>query len=503
MAPSSAAAVHRVEASASASAPELEPATLSLDALLHPMSKEEFLRNHFRQRAVVVRGGGAERAAALFPEAAAGDVACVAENSASERLMLWVRAGGSGAGGGGREAAKWGLPAPRGSKLTSVFAEDARSAAALHGAGHALYCRAPEGLEKALVNALLRDTALGLPPVRGAGQLSGHGEVEMFCARAGHVTGWHYDFQENFTVQLRGSKRWRVKRSNEAHPIRAHSLHFADASVAEDQRKAAALARDGEKKHAKKRKRGAEDGFEEVTLDAGDVLYFPAGLYHEVESLDDDNVSLNVSLVAPSWAEVITSSLRHALLGRDDFRARATSGPAALGELDGLLATLRRVAGQLTPEAILPPACTAAVVAAGAQSDGESDADGESETPDSDDDDDGEGELVIDVFNDALPDVAVPNTLWRVNPIYTATFQKEIEDQEEDSWVIINGNYGGSELLEPVVRARVLIPACMCDDFAAELKKPLAKQSWHLNSFLIAHLYHLGFLIPRCDTEDP
>ena len=62
----------------------------------------------------------------------------------------------------------------------------------------------------------------------------------MFCARSGHVTGWHYDFQENFTFQLRGTKRWRLKASTDRHPLRAHSLHFKDASVLEDQHKSRA-----------------------------------------------------------------------------------------------------------------------------------------------------------------------------------------------------------------------------------------------------------------------
>lgn len=29
------------------------------------------------------------------------------------------------------------------------------------------------------------------------------GEVETFVAPSGHVTGWHTDFQNNFTFQLR------------------------------------------------------------------------------------------------------------------------------------------------------------------------------------------------------------------------------------------------------------------------------------------------------------
>ena len=212
-----------VEHRTTSNAPPLED-PLTLDALLHPLSKEDFLRRHFRQRCVVIRGGGAERASSLFPAASAGDVEEVVENTASERVMAWVRTGGT-------VRAMDGLPPSRGTTARSVDVDDPRSAIALHQAGHALYCRAPPAIEEALVNAFLKETSLGLPPVRDAGPLSGRGEVEMFCARKGHVTAWHSDFQENFTIQLRGRKRWRLAHRREAHPLRGETPHFADDSV--------------------------------------------------------------------------------------------------------------------------------------------------------------------------------------------------------------------------------------------------------------------------------
>ena len=190
-----------VEHRTTSNAPPLED-PLTLDALLHPLSKDDFLRQHFRQRCVVIRGGGAERASSLFPAASAGDVEEVVENTASERVMAWVRTDGT-------VRTMDGLPPSRGTTARSIDVDDPRSAIALHQAGHALYCRAPPAIEETLVNALLKETSLGLPPLRDAGPLSGRGEVEMFCARKGHVTAWHSDFQENFTVQLRGRKRWR------------------------------------------------------------------------------------------------------------------------------------------------------------------------------------------------------------------------------------------------------------------------------------------------------
>ena len=39
------------------------------------------------------------------------------------------------------------------------------------------------------------------------------GEIETFVSRAGNYTDWHTDFQENFTMQLKGSKTWKLLRS--------------------------------------------------------------------------------------------------------------------------------------------------------------------------------------------------------------------------------------------------------------------------------------------------
>ena len=70
-----------VEVACGADAPPLDPDRCGLGPLLHPLPVEDFLARHFRRHAVVVRGGGAARAAALFPEAAAGDIAAVAAHT--------------------------------------------------------------------------------------------------------------------------------------------------------------------------------------------------------------------------------------------------------------------------------------------------------------------------------------------------------------------------------------------------------------------------------------
>jgi hypothetical protein len=180
------------------------------------------------------------------------------------------------------------------------------------------YCRAPPQLEQLLVGSLLRATGLGgghyHPPhsdtvTLGGGTTLGRGEVELFIGAKNpgekskssekptngdktnnkHTTGAHTDFQENFTIQLSGVKRWTLRRGRVRHPLRATTPHYCrEASVIENQLKIARLscmAGDASKDVT------GNYGFEYndnnaygpeqvVTLYPGDVLYFPSGMWH-------------------------------------------------------------------------------------------------------------------------------------------------------------------------------------------------------------------------------
>ena len=64
------------------------------------------------------------------------------------------------------------------------------------------------------------------------------GEIEVFVARKGHLTSWHTDFQENFTIQIKGQKRWRLKvQSGMQAPVTGFSPHYKNAGTLEMQDK--------------------------------------------------------------------------------------------------------------------------------------------------------------------------------------------------------------------------------------------------------------------------
>ena len=100
--------------------------------------------------------------------------------------------------------------------------------------------------------------------------------------------------------------------------------------------------------------------------------------------MDDDNISLNVSLMAPTTAEVICSALRHRLLRTDAGRARVTSDAAGLAKLEELLFAAAKGAHghsarlrDLTVGMICPPALTEPRGAVAGSDDDDDDDDGD------------------------------------------------------------------------------------------------------------------------------
>ena len=67
--------------------------------------------------------------------------------------------------------------------------------------------------------------------------LDQQGEIETFVSRAGNHTSWHTDFQENFTLQLKGSKKWRLLRSGLEAPIMGYTPHYKKTGNLELQQK--------------------------------------------------------------------------------------------------------------------------------------------------------------------------------------------------------------------------------------------------------------------------
>ena len=293
-----------------------------LDEMLYPMSSDEFLKKHFKKNAVCIQRqhesppnkkskqcnsdadsidsyGNSDLISLLCHKYLFDlDVRQIFAETSSENVFLWLSPPSD---------------ASTHDSLNSVEISDSDTAYALHQSGsHPAYCRAPPLLEQLLVGSLLRSTGLGgghyLPPHRdtltlGGTTTLGRGEVELFIGASNqykkqtndkdstkkHTTGAHTDFQENFTIQLSGVKRWTLRRGRVRHPLRATTPHYCrEASVVENQLKVARLCcMVGDAAATVQGNYGfvyndhnAYGPEQTITLYPGDVLYFPSGMWH-------------------------------------------------------------------------------------------------------------------------------------------------------------------------------------------------------------------------------
>ena len=399
----------------------------------------------------------------------------------------------------------WLAPQPGGNQTTkrtiqSIELQDPDAAYALHQSGHATYCRAPPELEQTLVSSLLRDVGLGCGQYDPTGEqltTMGRGEVEVFAAsRAGHVTDWHTDFQENFTIQLSGQKRWTIKQGLVTHPLRGCTPHYRSPDAVEGQLKSARLSAP-QFEFSQPNESNSFGDETTVLLKPGDVFYFPAGMWHKVETVEE-GVSINVSLMATNFATLFCQSLQHLLLKHDGWREAVVNNDgcvSAVDRLQSLMMTLPNILGHLEENggarAILPPALLRPpqfqVIGNDADGDGHNDSADEA-TSDQEEEANDETESVeekmeedgaddqssetsegsndngvidcetFDIPEDAKELISSKDGRFVKNPLATLLKMKDITTyysegkESDDNFYVLNVNYAGNEVMESSVR---------------------------------------------------
>jgi len=155
-----------------------------LDNMLHPLTKEDFLKHHFRKDAVHISRNQSSNALELVSDISDNylfglDAHALFTETSSENVFLWLRP-----------------PSSNTATLNSVEISDPDTAYALHMSGrHSAYCRAPPILEKHLVSSLLQATGFGgghyhaphsvsETVTLGGNTTLGRGEVELFIGNA-------------------------------------------------------------------------------------------------------------------------------------------------------------------------------------------------------------------------------------------------------------------------------------------------------------------------------
>ena len=342
--------------------------TSDLDDLMFPMPSKAFLESCFRKKAVHItceHGNEEEhaekRVTGLREEMCGLDPETILRETSSDNIFLWLRKKGSLLGRNNDAANK--TKHHNNDLIQSIAVSDVDTAIALHKtAGHATYCRAPPRVEQKLVASLLRATGLGCGQYDPSGQsmiCMGRGEVETFISTDDHVTNWHFDFQENFTIQLSGIKRWTIQQGTIQDPIRGCTPHYAAPEAVEAQLKAAHLF--DRKFRFGYPETGVTANGEVVSVDLkpGDVFYFPAGMWHKVETIEP-GVSINVSLMASNYATLACQALQQFLYKDQRWREPVINNPTknVIQHLNGLLKELPSLIQGLKSqgaEAIIPP----------------------------------------------------------------------------------------------------------------------------------------------------
>jgi ribosomal protein L16 Arg81 hydroxylase len=141
----------------------------------------------------------------------------------------------------------------------------------------------------------------------------------------------HFDGSAVFTLQIEGSKRWRVSRSPAlAWPdtlthLRENGEVFHDGV-------------DGRERHAWEFEVAHTDEREwlEVTLEPGDLLFIPAGVWHTTDAPTPHSLALNVRLIPDGFLDLLARTLRPVLRAAPEWRALPCADPRSGGVPRGL-----------------------------------------------------------------------------------------------------------------------------------------------------------------------
>ena len=289
-----------------------------LKAFLHPFEDEEvFMQSILHKKAFAVTGLGKERVQSLLETyLCGGNVEKLIENTASEDgVSVWLPNNNNNNNNNNDDESS------ATATMESFKVTDPQLTLGLfRDAGASLYMRAPKHACEDLTQAIFHDLEI---PFSKYADGSSRGEVEVFLAsQHSKRTPTHTDFQENFTIQLLGRKVWRFHRGDVIHPLRAKSPHFANTpmNVIETQLLASKACGGSSKMDPPSE---TSPDWVDVELNEGDILYHPPGIWHNVQSVgvggeDEDPrrricLSINISIVAPTWADAISHAVRQLL----------------------------------------------------------------------------------------------------------------------------------------------------------------------------------------------
>ena len=146
------------------------------------------------------------------------------------------------------------------------------------------------------------------------------GQVSIFASPAGAGIRPHFDANNNFTLQLSGSKRWSIGFNED---IILPTQNYVPTQPIHPDLRMSVPTRVEEI---------SPRSLETLELSAGSVLYLPRGYWHGTTTLDAPSISLNFLCPPFTWIEAMCTRLRQTLLGSDAWRR---SAHGLFGDRDG------------------------------------------------------------------------------------------------------------------------------------------------------------------------
>jgi ribosomal protein L16 Arg81 hydroxylase len=126
------------------------------------------------------------------------------------------------------------------------------------------------------------------------GLLPGTTQINAFASLPGRGAFWHWDAQENFIVQVRGRKRWRVA-PNE----------YLEWPTNGGQQGAERLPEIRFQLTDPTKPIEVPKQWRTIELEPGDVLFTPRGYWHSTENIDE-SLHLVLQMKMPCWRDVFT-----------------------------------------------------------------------------------------------------------------------------------------------------------------------------------------------------
>jgi len=140
----------------------------------------------------------------------------------------------------------------------------------------------------------------------------------------------HFDSHDVFVLQVSGSKLWTLYDAGIVLPLRGQAFDPG--------------------KHA------PGPPTREFTLQAGDLLYCPRGLFHSARSTDEASLHITLGLIGKTWTDVMIEAVSAACLASPAFRANLPIGFANEGfDATEASATFRSLVDRFARETQLAP----------------------------------------------------------------------------------------------------------------------------------------------------